>query len=110
MKCFNHHEIDAVGICKHCSKALCNSCHTDLGDGLACKGVHEEKVKLINRLIETNTKLTKNYSGVIFNLICGLIFFVYGLIDHMNFLVMLGLAFIILSMVGGYTTYKSKRS
>lgn len=110
MKCFNHHEADSVGLCKHCGKALCVDCLTDLDDGLACKGKHEEMVKQITRLVNTNTRLTKNYSGVIFNLVCGLIFFIYGIVDKMNFLMLLGLAFLVSSFVGGYTVYKSKRT
>lgn len=47
MKCFNHNEIDASGQCKHCYKGLCKKCVTDLGHGLACKGVHEAEVEKI---------------------------------------------------------------
>jgi hypothetical protein len=108
MKCFNHHDVDALGQCKCCGKGLCVNCLTDLGDGLACKGKHEEIVKQITQLVSTNTKLTKNYSGVIFNLVCGLLFFIYGIIDKMSFIMLLGLVFIILGVVGGYTVYKSK--
>lgn len=56
MKCFNHHELDAVGLCKHCQRALCEQCVTDLGHGLACKNRHEDDVEAINNLIENNKK------------------------------------------------------
>ena len=56
MKCFNHHETEAIGQCKHCYKGLCLECITDLGDGLACKEKHEQDVELLNSLIENNKK------------------------------------------------------
>ena len=36
MNCYNHAETSAVGICKHCSKALCHECMTDTGV-VACR-------------------------------------------------------------------------
>lgn len=47
MRCFNHPEREAVGICKECQKGLCPECLTDLDDAIACKNKHEEKVKAI---------------------------------------------------------------
>ena len=44
MRCFNHAEVRAVGLCKSCAKGICHDCLTDLGDGLACKAKCEEKV------------------------------------------------------------------
>lgn len=56
MKCYNHHEKDAIGQCKHCYKGLCSDCSIDLDSGLACKGVHEGEVELLNSLIENSKK------------------------------------------------------
>ncbi len=36
MKCFDHADVDAVGLCKSCGKGLCKRCAVDLGEGLAC--------------------------------------------------------------------------
>lgn len=44
MKCYHHPGLEAVGICKFCSKGLCAGCAADLGHGLACKGEHEGEV------------------------------------------------------------------
>jgi hypothetical protein len=44
MRCFNHQENWAVGLCKSCAKSLCHDCLTDLGGGLACKARCEERV------------------------------------------------------------------
>jgi hypothetical protein len=54
MKCFNHEGVDAVAICKNCNKALCRACATDVGNGVACKGVCEQEVIALNELIRRN--------------------------------------------------------
>ena len=38
MKCFNHRELDAIAVCKHCGKAVCSQCLADTGGGIACRG------------------------------------------------------------------------
>jgi hypothetical protein len=36
MRCFNHLDIEAVGVCKHCSRGICKECVKDSGQGIAC--------------------------------------------------------------------------
>ena len=36
MKCFNHHDRDAFGICKTCGKALCLECMAKNSDNVVC--------------------------------------------------------------------------
>ena len=57
MRCFNHSEMRAVGLCKHCNKALCHECATDLGFGLACRSIHEQEVAAVNGMVERATKI-----------------------------------------------------
>jgi hypothetical protein len=45
MKCFYHHDQDAVGECKSCGKGLCPACAVDLGKGLACRQRCEDNVR-----------------------------------------------------------------
>ena len=45
MRCFDHHDRDAVGTCRVCSKGLCVDCAADLGVALGCKGRHEGLAK-----------------------------------------------------------------
>lgn len=52
MLCFNHPDRSAVGVCKACGRGLCPDCVTDLGHGLACRGVHEEAVNVLHRLVK----------------------------------------------------------
>ncbi len=56
MQCFNHPHNQAIGLCKHCQKGLCEQCAHDLGDGLACQGKHEKQVEILNLLIKRNAK------------------------------------------------------
>ena len=62
MKCFNHTEIDAVGVCKACNKGLCKECAVDTGNGIACHGQCEEEVMMLNRLIDRNKAIYKRSS------------------------------------------------
>lgn len=41
MKCFNHRELHAIAVCKHCGKALCSSCTANVEGVLACKDICE---------------------------------------------------------------------
>jgi len=57
MKCFNHPDVDAVGICKQCNKGICVSCAADLDCGaLACKNKHEREVAAVERVISINVR------------------------------------------------------
>jgi len=54
MRCFYHHDREAVGFCKSCNKGLCPDCAVDLNKGLACKDYCEEDVKGMIALIDQN--------------------------------------------------------
>ena len=54
MKCFNHPQVDAIGICKNCNKGLCRDCLTELENGIACTSTCVEELKQINNLINRN--------------------------------------------------------
>ena len=57
MQCYNHDGRSAVGLCKACGKGLCHECAADLGHGLACKGVHEDKVTSLNQITTKSADL-----------------------------------------------------
>jgi len=83
MKCFNHPDINAIGVCNACSKGLCIECAADLGHGLACKNKHESKVEDIDMIISKNTKIYSSASkntliGPIFSLFMGIVFSGFG--------------------------------
>src|SRR6266446_1281356 len=58
MRCFYHHDRDAVGGCKSCGKGVCAECAVDLDKGLACRNRCEDEVKLLNALVAANIQLT----------------------------------------------------
>ncbi len=62
MNCFNHSGAPSVGICKTCSKGLCADCATDLGHGLACKGVHEADVSELHSIIQRSVESRRSNS------------------------------------------------
>ncbi len=45
MKCFNHPQIDAVGLCTACNRGLYADCAVDMERGLACKDRCEHEVR-----------------------------------------------------------------
>jgi hypothetical protein len=57
MNCFNHRDVQAIGLCKSCAKALCADCLTELPNGLACKGTCESRVNMINRILDSNSQV-----------------------------------------------------
>jgi hypothetical protein len=88
MRCFNHSENRAVGLCKNCLKGVCPDCLSDTGNGLACKTACEERVKALddyNDLAMTQglkslTYIQKSGKGTsLFALILGVLFIIGGL-------------------------------
>ena len=84
MNCYRHSSDPAVGICKHCHKALCHECATDTGDGIACTATCVETVHALNGLIDRNRKTVaaqqKNaYILPAFLGVIGTIFLIFGL-------------------------------
>ena len=57
MNCFNHPDKPAVGCCKSCFKGLCPDCAATLPNGLACRNACEDRVILIDQIIDNNQKI-----------------------------------------------------
>jgi hypothetical protein len=114
MKCFNHPDIAAVGLCKHCSKGLCKDCLTDLEHGIACKNLHEAQVESINSLVIRNASVSKAAPKNIwimpmFYLFMGIIFIGLGLIKDkslISFPILMGSGFTFFGVVL-YFRYKA---
>jgi hypothetical protein len=112
MKCFNHPDIDAVGICKSCNKGLCKNCLTELENGIACTTTCVEEVKQINSLINRNKKSYKVASSsyirnaYLFGCI-GLVFIIFGFTREglTGFLSIMGAIFIL----GAFLSYISAK-
>jgi cbb3-type cytochrome oxidase subunit 3 len=111
MNCYTHHEKNAVGICKSCGRGLCPDCVVEVGDGISCAGRCEEKVQIINRMVEGNARVlsTSNQSlrtAAFFILILGVAFLVFGVWQYSSdsdflaaFLIVFGLVFLAYGLV-----------
>lgn len=107
MNCFNHPDKSAVGFCKSCCKGLCPDCAAEVENGLACRNACEDRVSLINRIIDHNEKIigsanAQMRSSALLALIFGVLICAYGFLtlrteeDAFNwFLVAMGLVFVI---------------
>lgn len=83
MNCYYSPDTPAVGICKSCGKGLSREYATDVGNGLACKDACEERVKLINRILDNNSRVlsTSNIQlrrNSVFACVVGLLFVLLG--------------------------------
>jgi hypothetical protein len=119
MRCYNHRDRDAVGLCKSCGKGLCDECQTDLGQGLACKNRCEETVRGLIALVHHNVRAVPTarvslrwsrwvWVGIgLFILTPGCVFTVLGVLDsRLRILILLGgmlCVFGILALVFAWT-------
>lgn len=106
MKCYNHHTTDAIAICKSCGKGLCQDCAAELPNGIACKNKCEDRVNLLNSMVDNNAKIiaasnrnikATGYFSIIFGglfAILGTTFFLSNNIFGMIF-VTIGLVFML---------------
>jgi hypothetical protein len=109
MRCFYHHERDAVGTCKSCGKGLCPECAVDLDKGLACHDRCEAEVRALIRVIEHNVGSVAKSSArqtvlgmAIFMLALGAVNVGWGLLAEpaLGFLVIIGCIFLAFGVFG----------
>jgi hypothetical protein len=106
VRCFNHPEQNAIGVCKSCSKGICIACSADLGHGLACRDKHERNVEMLNAMIVRSslvqvTTTRAKYVAPAFTAFMGLLFLGYGYVREGlgGFLTLLGIGFLAYSLV-----------
>ena len=87
MKCFNHHENDAVGVCKNCLKGICSECATDIGGGITCseqcKLIAKDTIAMVKNSVASQKDFKKGgtYLGPLFFTLMGLGFIGFGLYE-----------------------------
>jgi hypothetical protein len=86
MRCFVHHDHEAVGICRACSKGLCLDCAVDLGHSLCCRE-HEQEAQEIQAQIIRGRKLLNSqrqtrFFWPFFLIVAGAILVLFGLRDR----------------------------
>lgn len=106
MKCFVHHDQDAVGTCKACQKGLCPACAVDAGHSLTCKGACEQRAALVEKILQRSGAITDaqrkyRYMGAAFVLFMGVAFTGWGLWydNPLNFSTLLGIGFLAYGLV-----------
>jgi len=106
MRCFVHHDHEAVGICRACGKGLCPDCAVDLGHSISCKGACEQKAQEFHEQFVRNEVILKTqkrnrFFGPAIIFAMGVIFFGFGLTDRrlFNFITVFGVFCIILSII-----------
>ena len=87
MRCFVHHNQEAIGICQVCGKGLCPDCAVDLGYSICCRGDCEHAAQELHSLRVQNRVALNNWRRNRFLLplcfiIMGLIFIGMGLHSH----------------------------
>ncbi len=116
MKCYNHAENDAVGVCKNCSKGLCKECLTEVNNGIACTLTCIEEVERIDKLIKKGSQSYKTvYASQMRNAYLigsmGIVFIFFGItMDGITgFLTIMGIIFIIGSVFNVINAKKYKQ-
>lgn len=59
MKCYYHHDRDAVALCYWCNRGLCPGCAAEVGDRLACQGRCEAEVERAIRINQAGTQMVE---------------------------------------------------
>ena len=118
MKCFDHPDQDAVGICIACFKARCRDCIVNHGRTLSCKGPCEHEARRLIDLRdftlaqpgmqENRMKWANNaqLSGALFALAMGIGLSVWSIVDtQLNALLWMGLLFVFFGIAGLWRTW-----
>jgi hypothetical protein len=106
MVCFYHPDKPAVGLCKHCQRALCSDCAALVDDSLACKNRHETQVHALEQMTARNILQSQRIgSGYLRNAIfyglVGVLFAGFGILQ-VRFL---GLQAVFFLMIGLFLLY-----
>jgi hypothetical protein len=116
MKCFNHHQADALGICKNCNKGICQECLTELKNGIACTATCVEEVGWLNDLLSRSRLSPGKTSGAYYRNAfisgaCGLLFLGCGFYEPgmKYFMIPMGSIFCIGAILSINTGNKYKR-
>ena len=109
MRCYNHHDKEAVGTCKSCGRALCPTCAAEVEKAVACRGRCEADVSTLlalnrNALQYARTTKQARYLGPTMLIVIGAMLMTLGItyegIDVAKFaggvVIVIGIAFLII--------------
>ncbi len=119
MKCFQHKNEEASGICKACCKAICVECAIDTGRGLACSdkcsveiGEQNQIVDKSKRIYSIGSKPPLLPTGLIMYFFFGLTFGGFGIYASVQggkpewFLLVMGAGFLLVGCLGWFKNRK----
>lgn len=106
MVCFYHPDRPAVGVCRHCGRALCAEDAAVINDTLACRDRHETQVEAAGQMFQRNLLQSKrvrsNYTrNAIFYGLVGALFAGFGLMQYR----FLGLQAVFFMLIGVFLLY-----
>ena len=102
MRCFNHPDTEAVGLCKHCSKGVCAGCARESDLGLVCSDSCEAEIRKIYRLVDRGSRAHVTTAGtylraaIIYGLL-GTLFVIAGVVEW----IYAGLVLAYFPLIGG---------
>lgn len=101
MKCYTHHAVDAVAICRSCCRALCPDCVAEVGTACACKGRCEERVTALNAMVVRGGSAYKRLKvAPLFTALLGTVFIIGGISSGWDpFVLSMGAVFLLWSGV-----------
>lgn len=121
MNCFNHIQETAVGICKVCHKAVCQTCTKDEGYGIVCSETCLQELREQREVIERNKKIygigsyksnmpsTGLIVWILFALtFWGLFFYNYSMVGMIDILSLV--MAVLFTIVAGLASYSNKRT
>jgi hypothetical protein len=114
MKCFNHGTVDAVGVCKHCYKALCRDCAVEVAGSISCRGPCEQEVVLVNALTRragtSYGKTSKAYlRATVIYILLGVLFGVFAIYQQGTFIRAFLIIMAVVFLLGGGLYFRSSR-
>ena len=118
MICYNHHDKQAVAICKNCFKAICEQCAIPDDNGFACSEKCHQEIVAYNAMLEKSKMVYGLRSGrapvtTILLIVGGIPFTLWGILDLMSgralgfFTLSIGLIFIVIGIVSYVNMKKS---
>lgn len=82
MRCYNHRDKDAVGVCKNCGRGLCVQCAREVDGSVVCtRDQCKEAVAALNEMLSgahVNVGKALTFPAVILYLLFGAVFVIGG--------------------------------
>jgi hypothetical protein len=115
MRCFVHHDQEAVGVCRACGKGLCPDCAVDLGHTICCRAcvqkAQELQAQIVRNELATKAQKRNRFFLPIYFIAFGVIGLYFGLSFHStstvaNYALVIGAIFTIFGLFLGVVQHR----